>query len=85
MKIASKPILSCKLGALPVLKFEWKFEGQPQSALCKKIADEAGFEALINAIKAKCATENIVVWLYIPEPTTDIEMVSEFGPYMQLI
>ena len=85
MKIASKPILSCELGALPVSKFEWRFEGQPQSAPCKKIADEAGFEALIDAIKAKHATKNVVVWLYTPEPTTDVEMVSEFGAYMQLI
>ncbi|KIJ15999.1 hypothetical protein PAXINDRAFT_11040, partial [Paxillus involutus ATCC 200175] len=43
----------------------------PQSAPRKKIATIAGYEALIDAIKAKQATENIVVWLYTPKPTKE--------------
>jgi hypothetical protein len=62
---------------LPVTKFEWKFENQAQSAPRKKIADEAGYEALLDAIKAKRAAENIVIWLYTPKPAKD-EQVSIF-------
>lgn len=46
-------VLPCRLIMLPVAKFEWKFENQAQSAPRKKIADEAGFEALLDAVKAK--------------------------------
>ncbi|KAG1807121.1 uncharacterized protein BJ212DRAFT_1485777 [Suillus subaureus] len=34
-----------------IANFEWKFENQAQSAPCKKIADEAGYEALLDAVK----------------------------------
>ncbi|KAG2749000.1 hypothetical protein P692DRAFT_20734786, partial [Suillus brevipes Sb2] len=64
-------VLPCRLTMLPVTKFEWKFENQAQSAPRKKIADEAGYEALLDAIKAKRAAENIVIWLYTPKPAKD--------------
>ncbi|KIJ05549.1 hypothetical protein PAXINDRAFT_159008, partial [Paxillus involutus ATCC 200175] len=64
-------ILPCRLASLPISKFEWKFENQAQSAPRKKIATIAGYEALIDAIKAKQATENIVVWLCTPKPTKE--------------
>jgi endonuclease III len=47
---------------LPVSKFKWKFEN-PQNAPCKKIANEAGFEALVDVVMAKQTTDNVVVWL----------------------
>ncbi|KAG2150765.1 hypothetical protein DEU56DRAFT_962190 [Suillus clintonianus] len=64
-------VLPCRLTMLPVAKFEWKFENQAQSAPCKKIADEAGYDALLDAVKAKRAAENIVVWLFTPKPAKD--------------
>ncbi|KAG0692151.1 hypothetical protein DFH29DRAFT_1009257 [Suillus ampliporus] len=64
-------VLPCRLAMLPVTKFEWKFENQAQSAPRKKIADEAGYEALLDAVKAKQAAENIVVWLFTPKPAKD--------------
>ncbi|KAG2085193.1 uncharacterized protein F5147DRAFT_782153 [Suillus discolor] len=56
---------------LPVSKFEWKFENQAQSAPRKKIADEVGYEVLLDAVKVKRAAENIVVWLFTPKPAKD--------------
>ncbi|KIK92658.1 hypothetical protein PAXRUDRAFT_146827 [Paxillus rubicundulus Ve08.2h10] len=64
-------ILPCRLASLPISKFEWKFENQAQSAPQKKIATIAGYEALIDTIKAKQATENIIVWLYTPKPAKE--------------
>lgn len=78
-------VLSCDFSLLPVPKFEWKFEGQPQSAPRKKVADETGFQALLDAIKAKRATDNVVVWLYTPKPPTDEDGVRKFSAYMQLM
>ncbi|KAI6004546.1 hypothetical protein F5J12DRAFT_942885 [Pisolithus orientalis] len=66
--------LSCRVSALPVSKFEWKFENQAQGAPRKKVADEAGYEALIDAVKAKRRHENVVVWLYTPVPKKDEEV-----------
>ncbi|KAG2064903.1 hypothetical protein BDR04DRAFT_1122238 [Suillus decipiens] len=58
---------------LPTLKFEWKFKNQAQNAPLKKIADEAGFEALIDAIRVKWTNDNVVVWLYTPKPAKEEE------------
>ncbi|KAI5991326.1 hypothetical protein EDC04DRAFT_2911601 [Pisolithus marmoratus] len=52
--------LSCRVSALPVSKFEWKFENQAQGAPRKKVADETGYEALLDAVKAKRRHENVV-------------------------
>ena len=60
--------LPCWVSALPVSKFEWKFENQAQGAPRKKVADESGYEALLDAVKAKRLHENVVVWLYTPTP-----------------
>ena len=65
-KMQVSSALSCDISKLPVLKFEWKFEGQSQSAPCKKIANKVGFEALLDAIKAKHTTEHVVVLFYMP-------------------
>ncbi|KAI6007906.1 hypothetical protein EDC04DRAFT_2966643 [Pisolithus marmoratus] len=56
--------LSCQVSALSVSKFKWKFENQAQGAPQKKVADETGYEALLNAVKAKCQHKNVVIWLY---------------------
>ncbi|KAG2048593.1 hypothetical protein BDR06DRAFT_975893 [Suillus hirtellus] len=45
-------VLPCQTSMLPVAKFEWKFDNQAQSAHHKKIANRAGYEALIDAINA---------------------------------
>ncbi|KAI6002064.1 hypothetical protein EDD15DRAFT_1578607 [Pisolithus albus] len=71
--------LSCHPSTLPVVKFEWKFENQAQNAPKKTIADHSGYEALLDAVKAKRATANIVVWLYTPKPLNDEEW-DEGGP-----
>ncbi|KAG1738921.1 uncharacterized protein EDB91DRAFT_1347532 [Suillus paluster] len=65
--------LPCRLTMLPVTKFEWKFENQAQSAPRKKIADQAGYEALVDAVSAKWTTDNVVVWLYTPKPAKEEE------------
>ncbi|KAG2741765.1 hypothetical protein P692DRAFT_20750369 [Suillus brevipes Sb2] len=72
-------VLPCQPTMLPVLKFEWKFENQAQNAPRKKIADEAGFEALVDAVRAKRreslqrTNDNVVVWLYTPKPLKEEE------------
>ncbi|KAG1754915.1 uncharacterized protein EDB91DRAFT_1242136 [Suillus paluster] len=58
-------------GIASVAKFEWKFENQAQGAPRKKIADEAGYEALLDAVKVKKVSKNIVVWLYTLKPAKD--------------
>ncbi|KAI5993921.1 hypothetical protein EDD15DRAFT_2367014 [Pisolithus albus] len=63
----------CQVSALHVSKFEWKFENQAQGAPQKKVADEAGYEALLDAVKAKHQHENVVIWLYTPVPRKDEE------------
>jgi len=60
--------LPCWVSVLPVSKYEWKFENQAQGAPQKKVADEAGYEALLDAVKEKHLHENIVVWLFTPTP-----------------
>lgn len=59
---------------LPISKLEWKFENQAQGAPRKKVADEAGYEALIDAVNARRRQENVVVWLYTPKPNKDDEV-----------
>ncbi|KAG2070379.1 hypothetical protein BDR04DRAFT_1118414 [Suillus decipiens] len=66
-------VLPCRTSMLPVVKFKWKFDNQAQSAPCKKIANRAGYEALIDAINAKQVANNVVVWLYAPKPAKDDE------------
>ncbi|KAG1814513.1 hypothetical protein DFJ58DRAFT_850591, partial [Suillus subalutaceus] len=66
-------VLPCRPTMLPVSKFEWKFENQAQNAPCKKIADEAGFKALTDAIRVKRTNDNVVVWLYTPKPAKEEE------------
>ncbi|KAG1718098.1 hypothetical protein EDD22DRAFT_855664 [Suillus occidentalis] len=66
-------VLPCRPTMLPVSKFEWKFENQAQNAPRKKIADEAGFEALVDAVRAKRTNDNVVVWLYTPKPLKEEE------------
>ena len=66
--------LPCRVSALPISKFVWKFESQAQGAPRKKVADEAGYEALLDAVKAKRRHENVVVWLYTPKPSKDEEV-----------
>ncbi|KAG1765870.1 hypothetical protein EV702DRAFT_1204397 [Suillus placidus] len=66
-------VLPCRTSMLPVAKFEWKFDNQAQSAPHKKIANRAGYEALIDAINAKRVADNVVVWLYTPKPAKDEE------------
>jgi endonuclease III len=61
-KEAVEEVLPCRPMMLPVSKFKWKFEN-PQNAPCKKIANEAGFEALVDVVMAKQTTDNVVVWL----------------------
>ncbi|KAF8554375.1 hypothetical protein OG21DRAFT_1484758 [Imleria badia] len=70
-KMQVSSVLACDIGHLPVPKFEWKFEGQAQSAFCKWVADETGFQALLKAVAARRAADNVVVWLYTPKPTKD--------------
>ena len=69
-KMQVSSALSCDISKLPVSKFAWKFEGQSQSAPHKKIANEASFEALLDAIKMKCTTKHVVMLLYIYAMTT---------------
>lgn len=64
-------VLPCRLSMLPTSRFEWKFENQAQSAPRKKVADNAGYEALLDAVKAKHMTDHVVVWLYTPKPAKD--------------
>ncbi|KAG1761010.1 hypothetical protein EDD22DRAFT_848069 [Suillus occidentalis] len=66
-------VLPCQTSMLPVVKFEWKFDNQAQSAPCKKIANRAGYEALLDAINVKRVADNVVVWLYTPKPAKDKE------------
>ncbi|KAG1724073.1 hypothetical protein EDB19DRAFT_1834311 [Suillus lakei] len=65
----SVTVLPCQLTMLPVTKM--KFKNQAQSAPHKKIVDEAGYEALLDAVKAKQAAKNIVVWLFTLKPAKD--------------
>ncbi|KAI6025367.1 hypothetical protein BKA83DRAFT_4163406 [Pisolithus microcarpus] len=65
--------LPCRLSMLPVSKFEWKFENQAQGAPRKKVADRTGYEALLDAVKARRRHENVVVWLYTPAPKKEEE------------
>ncbi|KAG2144339.1 hypothetical protein DEU56DRAFT_754385 [Suillus clintonianus] len=51
---------------------DWKFEN-PQNAPCKKIANAAGFEVLIDAVRAKQTNDNVIVWLYTPKPVKEEE------------
>lgn len=67
-------VLPCRTSMLPVAKFEWKFDNQAQSAPRKKIANRAGYEALLDAINAKRVVDNVVVWLYTPKPAKDEEV-----------
>jgi hypothetical protein len=67
-------VLPCRTSMLPVAKFEWKFDNQAQSAPHKKIANRAGYEALLDAINAKRVADNVVVWLYTPKPAKDEEV-----------
>lgn len=76
--------LPCRLTLLPVPEFEWKFEKEAQNAPRKKIADAAGYEALVDAIKKKRATENIVIWLHLPKPAKE-ENVSSIVSIIGLI
>ncbi|KAG1844618.1 hypothetical protein DFJ58DRAFT_731139 [Suillus subalutaceus] len=71
-KEAVAEVLPCRPIMLPVSKFVWKFKN-PQNAPRKKIANEAGFEALVDAVMAKRTTENVVVWLYTPKPAKEEE------------
>lgn len=80
-KMQVSSALSCDISKLLVSRFEWKFEGQSQSTPRKKIANEAGFEALLDAIKAKCTTEHVVVLLYMPRPPKEDD-VRDFDAYM---
>lgn len=67
-------VLPCWPTMLQVLKFEWKFKIQAQNAPCKKIADEAGFKALVDAVRAKRTNDNDIVWLYTPKPSKEEEV-----------
>lgn len=60
------------------------------TAPCQNLLDEAGFEALLDAVKVKCArVENVVVWVYAPKPSssksdTDDIVVCENDTYSLL-
>ncbi|KAG9308591.1 hypothetical protein JVU11DRAFT_11695 [Chiua virens] len=63
--------LPCREALLPVSKFEWKFDKEAKSAPYKKIADCAGFDALVEAVMKTRVTDNVVIWLHFPKPVKE--------------
>ncbi|KAF8438003.1 hypothetical protein L210DRAFT_3545188 [Boletus edulis BED1] len=61
--------LPCHEAFLPVSQFEWKFDDEPRGAPRKRIADDVGFEALVEAVKKRGTTRNVVIRLHLPTPT----------------